>query len=203
MMIFFLLLSFLLPLRGICAIELKVGDILLQPLDCWSCALIEAQEKSPYSHMGMVIEVGEEIRVVEAMGEVKVLSLSEFQEKTENGQNILVLRLKNEDAVLFLQNEQESLQNYFKTSFLGLPYDHDFLWNNFDERGREKLYCSEFVSKIYRHFLGIEIPLKEMAFDINRTEWIRYFRGNPPDGLPGNSPATFERSPDFFRVGVL
>ena len=48
------------------AFELKVGDVLLQPLSCWSCSLIEAQEKSIYSHMGVVIENDPEVLVAEA-----------------------------------------------------------------------------------------------------------------------------------------
>jgi uncharacterized protein YycO len=188
---------------GLYAFELKVGDILLQPLSCWSCNLIEEQEKSPYSHMGMVIEVGQKVKVVEALGTVKMLSLSTFNERTEKGQNILVLRLKNTDVVDFLQEHQEALSNYFKASFEGLPYDHDFLWNNFDEKGREKLYCSEFISKLYLHFLGIKIPLKKMKFNVNRDEWITYFNGNPPDDYPGNSPAIFHESSYFVEIGIL
>lgn len=198
--VFFILL--LLPLK-LFALELKVGDILLQPLDCWSCSLIEAQENSIYSHMGMVVETSPEVVVVEALGTVRTISLSKFNERTEKGQKLSVRRLRNDDAVLFLQDNKDSFRKYFTDNFEGLLYDHDFLWNNLDENGFEKMYCSEMVTKYLRGFLGIEVRLKTMKFDINREAWIRYFKGNPPDGKIGNSPNTFEDSDLFYEVGEL
>lgn len=185
------------------AIELKVGDILLQPLSCWSCSLIEAQERSIYSHVGMVIETEPEIKVAEALGRVRVLTLSDYDSRTEKGLKLSVRRLRRDDAVEYLQNHREEFQKYFETYFQGLEYDHDFLWNNLDQNGYEKLYCSEFITKIYMGFLKIEIPVKRMKFDVNRDDWLKYFRGNPPDGKWGNSPATIENSELFYEVGEI
>lgn len=185
------------------AFELKVGDVLLQPLSCWSCSLIEAQEKSIYSHMGVVIENDPEVLVAEALGEVRVVSLKEFQSKTEKGEFLSVRRLRRSDAVFFLQERKAEFLDHFREYFWGLKYDHDFLWNNVDENGLEKMYCSEMVSKLFLGFLKIEIPLKTMKFDVNREEWIKYFKSLPPDGKRGNSPATFEHSELFFEVGKL
>lgn len=199
-MIFSLLLAF--PLN-LLALELKVGDILLQPLDCWSCSLIEAQEKSIYSHMGMVIETTPSVKVIEALGTVRVLSIEEFNARTEKGARLSVRRLQNSKAVTFIQEHQDLLRKMFEEDFSGLKYDHDFLWNNFDERGLEKMYCSEMITKLLQGFMGIEVRVKRMNFDINREQWIRYFKGNPPDGLWGNSPATFENSELFYEVGKL
>lgn len=191
-----------LPFR-IYALELKVGDILLQPLNCWSCALIEAQERSIYSHMGIVVQTTPEVMVAEALGTVRTMSLEKFNERTEKKQKLSVRRLRNDEAVAYLESNQANFRSYFSRHFEGLQYDHDFLWNNLDENGYEKLYCSEMVTKYLRGFLGIEVPLKYMKFDVNREEWIRYFRGNPPDGKIGNSPATFENSDLFYEVGEL
>lgn len=185
------------------AFELKVGDILLQPLDCWSCSLIEAQEDSIYSHMGMVLEISPEIVVVEALGKVKRMSLAEFNARTQKDQKLSVRRFRNSKAVNYIQDNKEAFVQMFAEEFEGLQYDHDFLWNNFDEHGQQKLYCSEMITKFLNYFMGVEIPMKRMKFDINRDQWIKYFRGSPPDGKWGNSPASFEKSDMFYEVGEL
>ena len=185
------------------AFELKVGDILLQPRDCWSCSLIEAQEDSIYSHMAMVIEVGETVKVVDALGTVKISDFAVFDKGTQKDQNISVRRFVNERAVEFIQTNKEQFVQYYLSNFDGLKYDHDFIWNNFDENGNEKLYCSEMVTKMLSGFLRIELPMKRMKFDINRDQWIKYFQGNPPDGKWGNAPASFEKSDLFYEVGEL
>lgn len=185
------------------AFELKVGDILLQPRDCWSCSLIEAQEGSIYSHMGMVIEVAPLVKVIDALGSVKVSELSAFNLGTQKDQKMSVRRFRNEHAVEFIQKNKDRFVLFYLNNFDGLKYDHDFIWNNFDENGNEKLYCSEMVTKLLSGFLGIELPMKRMKFDKNRDEWIKYFRGDPPDGKWGNAPADYEKSDLFYEVGEL
>lgn len=196
------LIILVLPLR-LLAFELKVGDVLLQPVNCWSCTLIEAQERSIYSHMGIIIQTKPQLLVAEALGSVRILSFNEFNARTEKGQRLSVRRLKNIHAVQYLQKYKHDFKTYFQHNFEGLQYDKDFLWNNFDEDGFEKLYCSEMVAKLIRGFLGIEVSTKIMKYDINRAEWIDYFGGLPPDGKVGNSPASFEVSPLYYEVGEL
>jgi hypothetical protein len=197
-----LLLILALPLR-LLAFELKVGDVLLQPRDCWSCTLIEEQEGTIYSHMGMVIQVEPTVKVIDALGTVKISEYSAFNSGTEKTQKISVRRLVRDDAVDFLQKNEKAFVQYFNNAFAGLKYDHDFLWNNLDENGDEKLYCSEMVTKLLQGFLGIEVGTRRMKFDKNRDQWIQYFHGNPPDGKIGNSPAVFEESDLFYEVGEL
>lgn len=180
---------------------LKVGDVLLQPTACWSCSLIEAEEETIYSHIGVVLSLNP-LLVAEALGKVRAVSFEEFNIKTEKGQKIGVLRLRNEKAVAqFEKNYDLWLERY--QEFDGLPYDKEFRWNNFDDEGREKFYCSELVSKLYQAFLGIETPIKRMHFNKNREAWVKYFKGNVPDGEWGNSPGDFERSHLFYFVGEL
>ncbi len=190
-----------LPFR-LMAFELKVGDVLLQPRDCWSCTLIEEQENSIYSHMGMVIQV-EPLHVIDALGTVKISSFDAFNAGTQKNQKISVLRLRREDAVDFLQEQRLEFLAYYLNEFDGLKYDHDFLWNNLDENEEEKLYCSEMVTKLLQGFLGVDVGTRRMKFDKNREQWIKYFKGNPPDGKYGNSPAVFEQSELFYEVGEL
>ncbi len=182
--------------------ELKVGDILLQPLDCWSCDLIEAEEESIYSHMGIVISL-DPILVADSRMKVEIQTLEKFNSITEQGQKIEILRFQNEDIVQELQKKSSSFLQLFKNDFEGLSYDHKFLWNNFDENGSQTLYCSEMIAKLLQAFLGIDPIVKRMHFNKNTDQWARYFHGDIPAGKWGNSPADFERSELFYSVGEL
>lgn len=184
------------------AVELKVGDILLQPLDCWSCSLIEDEEQSIYSHMGIVLSV-DPVMVADSLGKVRVQSLKAFNSITEKGQKLGVLRFKNSQLVQEIEDRYVEMVHLFQSEFEGLDYDHAFLWDNFDQSGRQKLYCSEFVAKFLQAFVGIEPINKRMHFSRNPALWEKYFRGPAPVGKWGNSPADFERSHHFYFVGEL
>jgi hypothetical protein len=182
------------------AARFQVGDILLQPLHCWVCSLIEAEEQSIYSHMGIVLAT-DPVVVGEAWGSVKVSGLADFMAKTEKGQRLLHLRLR--DAHQQQQLAASQLLAIFQQKFEHLKYDPYFLWDNFDDLGREKLYCSEFITKLMEGVLPITLPLKRMHFNRNREHWERYFNGPVPDGQWGNSPADFYRSELFISLGEL
>lgn len=184
------------------SVELKVGDILLQPLDCWSCDLIEDEEQSIYSHMGIVVSV-DPVIVADSRRKVETQSLKEFNSITEKGQAIRVLRFRNEKIVENFEDNSEEFLRVFMADFNGLPYDHDFLWNNLNPDGTQKLYCSEMVAKLLQAFLGIDPIVKRMHFSRNREQWEKYFKGNVPVGQWGNSPADFEKSDLFYEVGDL
>lgn len=183
---------------------LRVGDILLQPLFCWSCALIEAEENSIYSHMGIVVQVTPEVLVAESWQTVGLTPLETFKKKTEKNQAILVRRYRNEVITTDFEKDEARLSELLKKEFIGLKYDPDFLWHNFDASGNEQLYCSEFVSKLLQAFLGIEGPIKRMVFKVNTEHWIRYFQGRPlPIGEWGNSPGDYEKTDLLYSVGEL
>lgn len=182
---------------------LRPGDVLLQPLKCWACSLIEAEEETIYSHIGVVLAVEPELLIGEAFGSVRKIGFAEFNSKTQEGQKLMVLRFRNDDLSNDIQTTAIGFMKTFDQEFLGAKYDHDFRWNNFDETGREKFYCSELVSKLFQAFVGIESPIKRMHFQSNRDQWMTYFRGNIPDNEWGNSPGDFERSDLFYQVGEL
>ncbi len=175
--------------------NLKSGDVLLQPLHCWTCSLIEAQENSIYSHIGIYLKIGGEDFVLEAWHEVKLTPLDEYLAKTQKDQKVRVRRFKeirfSGPEVLVLVDE-----------FAGKTYDSNFLWDNEDEKG-EMLYCSELVYKFFYSFYGDSLPIKRMNFNVHREQWIRYFRGTPPDGQWGNSPGDFEKSDLLKDMGEL
>lgn len=197
-----LALVFLIPFPSF-ALELKVGDILLQPLHCWTCMLIEQQENSIYSHMGLVIQTKPKVVVVEAIGKVRTTSLEEFKARTKKNHLLSVRRFKDERVVQYLQDHRQELVQEFSLNYHGLEYDADFLWDNLSQDGQEKLYCSEMITKLLEGFLKIPLPIKKMNYTKNRELWIQYFKGSPPDGKWGNAPADFEKSKLFYEVGEL
>jgi len=172
---------------------LRPGDVILQPMRCYLCRLIEIHEQSSFAHMGVVIEAKDEVWIGESLGVVKLVKLSDFLAKGDQTRPHLILRSK--ENVKF--NLKEAI-----APLLGAGYDHDFRWDNLGRDGREALYCSELVAKLMNPFLKTDLPTKIMDYTVNREAWERYFRGNVPDGAPGNSPGDFEKSNQFYRLGT-
>lgn len=182
------------------ALTLRSGDVLLQPLHCWSCNLIEAQEESAYSHIGVVLDLEGEIFVAEAWGKVKIVPLKKFLSKTQKGAKVKVRRL---DFHPFSYSQFTSELMMKLMSYEGNPYDSKFLWDNYIEE-KEALYCSELVYKALIPFVPLhDLAPKKMLFDINPELWDRYFRGETPRGKLGISPEDFNHTTDFYTVGEL
>jgi hypothetical protein len=166
---------------------LEAGDLILQPLNCWTCSLIEAQEKSPYSHIGIVVKKAGKDFVFEAYSSVRLVSLGEYLKKTEKGIPVKVKRFKkinfkNEDLLKAVDKYE------------GFEYDRNFLWNNLDHQGNPKIYCSELVYLVFEKFYQ-GLPLKRMQFDVHTEYWERYFQGHIPFNEWGVSPEDFNQSP--------
>lgn len=175
--------------------ELKTGDLLLQSVPCYLCALIEKEEHSHYSHVGIVLKNGSSIEILQAWQQVKKSPLPEFLQLRKKETKTLVLRAVNKTKF-----SRASMETLFREQFEGLHYDESFLWANGDEIG-EKFYCSEFVAKFMNRFLPTPLEPKAMHFNTHRDLWIQYFKGIPPDGEPGISPGDIERSQLFRMVG--
>ncbi len=177
--------------QSIFALKLKTGDVLLQPLHCRLCNLIEAQTKSIYSHIGIVINDSGD--VAEAFIKVRKVSFQEFDTKTQKNQKIKVVRPK---------FEVRNIETTFMNKFNGLSYDSDFLWNNYNDKG-QKIYCSELVFLLLEPFsTNIPYPVP-MAYDVNTELWKKFFKGNIPFDEPGISPAAFDNEEMFEFVGEL
>lgn len=197
------LLIFVMSLPSFALIHLRTGDIILQPLDCKLCSVIELEEGGPYSHIGLVIVDKEKnVFVVEAYGKVQATPIDEFLDKTEKGQASAVMR--NIELEVMYRNWPERF-NKFRTELIekflkveGAEYDSEFLWDNKSEDGREKYYCSELVTKLLNPFLENQILPKKMHFD--RPEWTEYFKGVLPVGQPGISPMDFVKNIHFIDI---
>ena len=181
------------------ALKLEIGDILLQPLQCWSCGLIEQEENTQYAHSGLVVSL-QPLLVAESISEAHAIPFESFRARNKKGEPLKVLRFKDKK----LQNKlKRGFYQRFERDYKGIKFDPYYLWNNVDQNGRELMYCSEFISKMLEAHLEINMPIKRMQFLKNRDYWFQYFNGRIPDGEWGNSPADFEKSDLFSTVGYL
>lgn len=196
-----LILVFTTPLKAqVNSRELLTGDVLLQPLNCRSCRLIEEQEDSEYSHIGIVIINNGQVMVAEAYGQVRMVTLAEFLKKTHPEKSVKVRRLDHH-FLNFYKFEKEIKNSVNK--FIGNPYDRSFLWENVIN-GKEAIYCSELVYKvIYPQVKLWDLSPKTMLFDQNPELWDRYFRGETPRGKLGISPEDFNQSRDFRTLWTI
>lgn len=175
---------------------LKTGDILLISLKCHLCQMIESEENSEFSHIALIVKDQTNTFFAEAWNDgVKTKTYDEFfsNKRLRQGSRIVVLRKKMKSIA------KVSYLRLLK-SFEGQSYDSSFLWDNIDDVGKEKLYCSEFVYKFYSKWLNRPFALtpKRMNFTKNWSEWIKFFHGKVPQGKLGISPEDFYRSSDFY-----
>lgn len=177
--------------------DYRSGDIILVSLPCYICSLIELEEDSNFSHIGLINKEGKETFVYEAWGKVKKTPLKEFLSRTSKGQVVRIKRLKNQSF------SNMELAHYFEEYYQGLRYDSSFLWDNYDSKGNERYYCSEFVYKFLHHFTKLELNTKRMHFDQYRDIWEKFFKGNVPDGKIGLSPEDFNQAKEFTLVEDL
>lgn len=188
--------------------ELRPGDLILLPLDCYLCQMIEDETQSIFSHIGIIIRNREgKLMVAESWGKVRMVTISSFLIRSEKGQSCELYRSYQLDDLYsykeFFNQFSAGISKLYFQKFQGLRFDSNFLWDNVDDQGKEKLYCSEFVTKILNSFLNDPITPYPMTFERNWQFWNRYFKGNVPQGELGNSPAFFEKSNRFFMVGKI
>jgi hypothetical protein len=181
--------------------ELRNGDILLQPLNCYLCNVIEEQEGSIYSHSGVVVRRHDgRVFVFESIGGESLVPLSVFVARTQKGQQVRVVR-----PIEFEQDVPsfKRLTSVFYRYFSPVVFDKQMRWENRDENGREPLYCSEFVAKFLANFLRAPYATKPMRFDVRPSFWFDFFGGDVPNGEPGIAPSDFLKSPLSRDLGDL
>ena len=171
------------------SLKLRSGDILLQPLHCWACNLIEAETESEFSHIGVVTKVVDGVVFVgEAFTKVREVTLDEFNSKTQKGLKLKVMR------PYFISDD---LSKIFDSKFKDLPYDSGYLWND------DEIYCSELLYKLFESLNMVTPKALPMTFTHNREYWFKYFKGNIPDGIIGISPRDFDDEKLFKFIGHI
>jgi hypothetical protein len=177
----------------------RSGDVLLIPLNCYSCRYIESESGAPYSHSGVLLKIKGKFQVAQSLGEVSTLSTEEFLSMGRKGEKALHLRSK----YLASSVKDQKMSQVYKNDFKGLGFDPQYRWNNFAADGSELLYCSEFITKFLNRFLSKQILPGKMDYSYNWDYWFQYFSGKVPQNEIGNSPADFFFSKDFKKIRAI
>lgn len=185
------------------ALTLLPGDILLISFNCYECRVIESETNSNFSHSGVVVKDDQgNIKIAQSLGMVALYKPEDF----------LKNRTPNSKAFVFRPIEIENLHSpsfdahmldVFNNDFKGALFDSKYLWDNFDSNGRELLYCSEFIAKFLDHFLSKPTVPYPLTYKKNFDYWNKYFKGDIPEGVLGNSPASFSKDSRFKFIGTI
>ena len=92
------------------------------------------------------------------------------------------------------------MEQFFDENMRGRGFDSQYLWDNYDEDGRELLYCSEMVQKTLNAALVQPLATVQMDFTKDWDYWSTYFHGRVPQGAQGNSPASLSRSAELTTI---
>lgn len=137
---------------------LKNGDIVFIVNPSGQGKAIQLATKSKYTHVGIVMIENGKPMVYHAVEPVSKNTFDQFVDMSADGK-YYIKRLK--DQSLLTEANLNKILSEAKSQ-LGIHYDLAFNW------GDDELYCSEFVWKLYKHNLGVDIgkprPLKE--FDL-------------------------------------
>ncbi len=157
--------------------KLKSGDLIFQTSNSRQSVPIQMATHSEYSHLGMVFEKEDELFVYEAVQPVQIVDIKTYINRG-NGGNYVVKRLKNADKVL-TDEVLEKMEKIAK-SHLGKNYDIYFNWSD------SKMYCSEYVWKIYKRATGLEIgKLRNLEdFDLSSKTVKRIMKERYGSNIP-------------------
>ncbi|RZG72642.1 YiiX family permuted papain-like enzyme [Acinetobacter sp. WCHAc060025] len=135
----------------------KTGDIIFHTSKSAQSQVIQKATHSPYSHMGLIVNMQGQTWVLEAIQPVKYTPLKQWVDRGVN-KAYVVKRYR----VDLTQSQQNKLVKDAE-AYLNKPYDIYFEWND------DAIYCSEIVWKAYKDALGIELaPLAQLkSFDLS------------------------------------
>ena len=182
---------------------LQSGDVLLISFNCYECRVIESETESNFSHSGVIIKNEKnELNVGQSLGQVALYPIKEFLKNKTPNSKVAIYRPVELSQKLTPSYEKEMLK-VFKNKYQGLKFDSRYLWDNYDSSGKELLYCSEFIAKYLDNFLTEQTIPYPLSYKKNYEYWLKYFRGDVPEGVLGNSPASISKDPRFKFIGHL
>lgn len=157
---------------------LKNGDLLFIVNPSGQGKAIQLATHSKYTHIGIVFIEDGKTMVYHAVEPVTKSSLEEFIAMSAD-KNYEVKRLKNQSM---LTNQIVTSMRTNAKKDLGKHYDLGFSWDD------DKLYCSEYVWKIYKRTLNIEIgTLKPLnSFDLSHPAVKEKLKERYGDQIPMN-----------------
>lgn len=125
----------------------KEGDIIFQSSQSEQCEAVRVATNSKFSHCGIIFYENGICYVFEAIQPVKKTKFTDWITHGLN-QKYVVARLK--DSTLLNAENIAKMKEYGKKEF-NKEYDIYFEWSD------EKIYCSEYVWKIYKYGANIEL----------------------------------------------
>lgn len=170
--------------------EIQDGDLIFQTDLSPQSKAVELATHSIYSHCGIIFKKGDEFLVYEAVQPVIKTALENWIARGKDGKYV-IKRLKNADKVLTPAMVEKMKQEGEK--YMGKNYDLTFEWSD------DRIYCSEYIWKIYQHTTGIEIGKLQHLKDMDLTsepvkEKLKERYGNkiPMDEIVVTPQAIFE-----------
>ena len=141
--------------------RLRDGDIIFQISRSAQGKAIQAASGSKYTHMGIIfLEKDGTPRVFEAVQPVQITPLSKWVRRGKRG-HFVIKRLKGPHAQAIAENVAALRKE--ATRMLGRDYDLLFDWSN------DKLYCSEYVWKIYKRVLDLEVGTPQLWSELDMS----------------------------------
>lgn len=175
------------------------GDIVFQSTESAQCNAVRLATHSQFSHCGIAFIENNTVMIYEAVQPVKKTPLKKWL--THGNNNYYeIKRLKKADSLL---TEQiiENMKKY-ATTLIGKDYDIYFEWSD------EKIYCSEYVWKIYKNVTGIEVGTlqKLKNFDLSSPQVKQILKERYGNTIPFNetviSPEDIYKSPLLESVKI-
>ncbi len=176
---------------------LHEGDLIFQTSKSSQSIAVQKATRSPYSHMGVILNFDGSLCVFEAVATVRCTPIQKWIARGESGHYALK-RLKSDE----LLSAPETLKRLraVAQSFAGLPYDLTFEWSD------SRMYCSELVWKLFDRALGVSIGdlSKLRDFDLAspavQKKLEERYHGKPPLGESVISPEAMFNSPMLVEV---
>jgi len=131
------------------------GDLLFHTSRSAQAVAVAWASASPFTHVGIVERIGDDVFVIEAVGPTRRTPLATWLARGE-GAEATALRLPGLDPPV------RTAVVAGAAGYLGRPYDLSFT------PGDDALYCSELVALAYARVdiaVGVWRPLGELAFD--------------------------------------
>ncbi len=167
--------------------QLREGDLVFQDSRSSQAGWIREATDSPWSHVGVVVELSDRRVVLEAVEPVR---LTEWEVWKARGDGVFGARrlegITDADRASLVSAGEK---------MLGRPYDLAFAWDD------DRLYCSELVTKLFAE-VGVTLGERERVDDFPLTPEMR--AGLEQRGIPLDrevvTPASIYADPDLIPV---
>lgn len=154
------------------------GDIIFQESLSSQSEALKLATGSPYTHVGILFNWNGKWVVYEAAQPVRMTELKRWQWHGKHG-HYVVKRLKKPVSPEKMEKLREAAKGWF-----GTPYDLKFQWSD------RRMYCSEYVWKLYKRVLEIElaVPAQFKDFDFSKAVVQKKLKERYGADFPANEP---------------